>query len=311
MGGRAPQARRVWRPHRLVGELAGYEPRTTELLADLTASRTAPWRTRCWVVRAADGRLGGVAAISQQAFDEWHGTVFLADASGSAPALAAVLDRSPTRTASGWACDVRPIAAHARRVVAVHHVPCVVLPPPVTLVGEPDDSTRLATLADLERLMELYDSYELFAVPTRWQLRQLLRRVLVNGLVIVAERDGAVIGAGLVAARTAHWGVLDAVTVLPEHRRSGVAWAIAARAQALANAMGIGGVFTLAATNPMPLDHLAADETLATAAFVARRRFPGQGRLRHLYARLGRRRVRHSTQYRDLAESPERLHAEV
>jgi N-acetylglutamate synthase-like GNAT family acetyltransferase len=303
-------ARRVWRPHRLVAELAEYEPRTTALVADLTASRMAPWRVRCWAVRDG-GRLAGVAAVSRWTFDEWHGAVYVADAAVAAPALAAVLDRSAARTVTGWACDVRPIAGRAHRVVALYHVPCVVLPPPVTLVGEPDDSTRLATLADLEGLTALYEGYELFPVPTRWQLRRLLRRMLVDGLVIVAEREGSFVGAGVIAARTTHWGVLDAVTVLPEHRRSGVAWAIAARAQALGNAMGIGGIFMLAATNPMPLDHLAADETLATAAFVARRRFPGQGRLRQLYARMGRRRVRRGTQYRELGESTGRIEVEV
>ena len=149
--------------------------------------------------------------------------------------------------------------------------------------------------------------FELWSLTTSGQVRQALRMALRHGLVIVADGDAGLSGAAIFVARTARYLVLDALTVLPEQRRSGVAWAVAARAQAVANAAGLGVTLVLAATNPMPLEGLAGRETWGALHLVPMHRFRGQGRLRALHARVGARRLREAVMFRDPQDPGTRL----
>lgn len=296
------RARRVRRPVRLLAELAAFEPRTTEMMGELRAlgrgvTGLAPWRARLWEVRV-DGRLLGALLVGRKAFDQWHGTVFLADAAAAAP-LAAALDRGPARSVSGAERDVAPLRPLVPRAVGMTVLPWIVLEPPIAVAPDPDGTARLATSADLAALTDLYHGYELWGLTNAWQVRQALRQALRHGTVLVAERDGLLAGAAMFTSRTDRYLVLDGLTVPPEHRRSGVAWSVAAQAQAFANQHGLGATLALAATNPMPLAPLAGPERWGGMWMVPRHRFPGQGRLRSLYLGLHPRQVRAPVLVRD------------
>ena len=304
-GVRITRVRRSRTARRLATDLAAYEPRTSEMLGELTSLGLGPWRCRAWQVRV-DGRFAGALVLVRVAFDQWHGGALVLDRAAAAP-LGDLIDRSPARSLSGTTRDLAPLRECARRAVGLAVLPWVVVEPPIQVVGEPDASTRMATTADLDALAQLYDGYELWSLTTRGQVRRALRQVLAHGFVMVAEDAGRLLGAAMFTARTPRYLVLDGLTVLPEHRRSGVAWALAARAQAIANALGAGATLALAATNPMPLESLAGAETWSALVLVPRQRFKGQGQLRRLYRRLAPRRLRQSTLVRDPSDPSQRL----
>ena len=307
-GGRGVRVTQIRRPRaarRLAADLAAYEPRTSEMLGELTSLGLGRWRCRAWEVRI-DGRFAGALVLVRVAFDQWHGGAIVLDAAAAAP-LGARLDRSPARSLSGATRDLTPLRECARRAVGLAVLPWLVFEPPIQVVGQPDASTRMATAADLDALVRLYDGYELWSLTTTGQVRRALRQVLAHGFVMVAEDAGRLLGAAMFTARTSRYLVLDGLTVLPDHRRTGVAWALAARAQAIANALGTGATLALAATNPMPLESLAGEETWSALVLVARHRFKGQGQLRRLYRRLSPRRLRQSTLVRDPVDPSRRL----
>ena len=125
----------------------------------------------------------------------------------------------------------------------------------------PDDVTRLATRADLDALVELYSTFEFVGGLTAWQLRTMLRHLLDRHYVIVVEwpgDDARFAGAVAITTRTRRYGVLDLLTVVPDHRGAGWSWALVAHAQSIGNALGIAGIAALAGSNPMDLDaHVA------------------------------------------------------
>src|SRR5690606_40946164 len=60
----------------------------------------------------------------------------------AAPALAAVIDRSPAIRIIGPTLDVEPLAHHLTRLQRTMTIPWVTAEPPVSLFGPPDDRTR-------------------------------------------------------------------------------------------------------------------------------------------------------------------------
>lgn len=278
--------RRVWRTSRLLQALAQHEPATCHLVSELGTYGVRPWVCRAWAVW--DGpELAGALVVTRDTFDEWVASVFVGREE-VAGALARRLDRSPAHGLRGPTRHVGPVRLASRRAVDGAEVPWVVMEPPVSVLGEPDERTRLAGPADLDALVDLYERYELFHHATRWQVRWSVRSTLRRCPVIVADAaGGGLAGAAVVSARTARYAVLDSLTVRPAYRRSGLAWAICARAQALANAYGVGGVLAVAPTNPMTPPTSASDDSWSSVWLVRARRFPGQGRLRALYARVG------------------------
>ncbi len=111
--------------------------------------------------------------------------------------------------------------------------------------------------ADLDALVELYSTFEFVGGLTAWQLRTMLRHLLDRHYVIVVEwpgDDARFAGAVAITTRTRRYGVLDLLTVVPDHRGAGWSWALVAHAQSIGNALGIAGVAALAGSNPMDLD---------------------------------------------------------
>ena len=161
--------------------------------------------------------------------------------------------------------------------------PWVVTAYPVEVTEVPDDTTRLASRSDLDALVELYSTFEFVGGLTAWQLRAMLRHVLDRHYMIVAEwpgDDARFAGALAITTRTRRYGVLDLLTVVPDHRGAGWSWALVARAQSIGNALGLAGVAALAGSNPMDLDDHLGDDVYVAVDLVPPRRFRGQGRLR-------------------------------
>lgn len=287
------------KPDALIEFLEVGEPRTSQALSDVLTYGLGPLRCRAWVVRNPRDEPCASVVLTRACFDRWCGHAFVDDP-GAGSAVARVVDGSPTWSVAGTGTDIRPILPHLRRLRRVSALPWYVAEYPVAITGEPDASTRVATHADLDALVELYSAYELTSVSTRWQLRSVVRDWLTRFVVIVGEHDDAIVGAFVLSGRTSRYVVADALTVLPAHRNKGLGWGLLARAQAIVNGMGLSGTSVLAVTNPMslPPDTLA-DSVWVTAAMVEPYRFRGEGRIRSLMGGLGRLDRREATIFRD------------
>ena len=199
-----------------------------------------------------------------------------------------VVDRSPAWSVIGPAPDIAPLIPLLERQRFVDVRPWVVTAYPIVVTEVGDDITRLASSADLDALVELYSTFEFVGGLTAWQLRTMLRHLLDRHYVIVVDwpgDDSRLAGAVAITTRTRHYGVLDLLTVVPDHRGAGWSWALVAHAQSIGNALGIAGIAALAGSNPMDLDAHVRDDQYVAVELVPRRRFRGQGRLRGLYGR--------------------------
>lgn len=289
----------------LAAALAAHEPRTTAALVDVHASGLRPWRCRAWTVDR-DGALAGAVVVQRSGFDRWHANAFLADP-GAAPTVARVVDRSPAWSVSGPGSDVGPLLDHLARRRGLSAMPWVVAGPPVrlTTLPETDERVRLAQPGDLAALVGLYRGFELASETTVWQVRGTLRRVLRHHHMLVAEEDGRMVGALVVSGPTTRYFVADALTVLPEQRSRGIGWTLGARAQLMANDRGVGITAAIASSNAMSFaDADLGPESWAAVGLHAPHRFRGQGKLRRLYGRIGRRVGRARVVLRDDAGPP-------
>jgi Acetyltransferase (GNAT) family len=286
---------------RLAAELEGDEPRTTRLVSDLLVYRDWRWR-RAWQVTGPDRELAGALVLVRACFDRWTASSHLRDP-GAAPALAKLLDRSIAWNVLGAEADIRPLLPHLRRARRMFVAPWVIVPHPVNdLLGAPDDHTRLATTLDLDELIELYSGYEMAWPMTRWQLRQYLQQALDRHIVVVYELDGRLVGAVSIEGRTRRFATMMDLTVLPEFRRSGIAWELAKRMHEVGRSMAIGGSGAMAASNPMHIDDdriVWGDENFYNVSLGSPRRFKGQTRLRRLYGRIQPLTPRIATNFRD------------
>lgn len=186
-------------------------------------------------------------------------------------------------------------------------MPWVVADPPVrlTTLPETDERVRLAQRGDLAALVGLYRGFELASETTVWQVRGTLRRVLRHHHMLVAEEDGRMVGALVVSGPTTRYFVADALTVLPEQRSRGIGWTLGARAQLMANDRGVGITAAIASSNAMSFaDADLGPESWAAVGLHAPHRFRGQGKLRRLYGRIGRRVGRARVVLRDDAGPP-------
>ena len=108
------------------------------------------------------------------------------------------------------------------------------------------------------------------------------------------------VGAIVVSGPTARYYVADALTVLPEQRSRGIGWTLGARVQRMANERGVGITAAIASSNAMSFaDANLGPESWAAVGLHAPHRFRGQGQLRRLYGRIGRRVGRARVMLRD------------
>ena len=84
--------------------------------------------------------------------------------------------------------------------------------------------TRPATLADVPTVLDLWDLAASPYASTRDE-PEAVERLLSHNALLVAERDGVVVGA-LIAAWDGWRGNMYRLAVHPEHRREGVARAL-------------------------------------------------------------------------------------
>jgi N-acetylglutamate synthase-like GNAT family acetyltransferase len=302
----AYSTRRVRRDDELVRLLGANEPRASQALGEVLDRGLWSGTCRAWIIE--DGEQGPAAAVVlvRPTFDRWHAMVLLLDDRAAAD-VASIIDRSPAWSVNGVAPDIAPLLPLLRRRRFVDVRPWVVTTYPNDVTDAADDSTRLASGADLDALVELYSAYEFVAGLTTWQLRAMLRHVLHRHYVIVVEWPGdasRLAGALAVTTRTRRYGVLDLLTVVPDLRGAGWSWALVARAQAIGNALGLAGIAALAGSNPMHLEDHLGDDTYVSVQLAAPLRFRGQGRLRKLYGRLQPLHPRAPIWFREPGEPP-------
>ena len=267
--------------------LEQHEPRSSQALGELLDRGLWSRQCRAWMIEDDEQRPAAAVIAVRPTFDRWYAMVLLLDERAATDA-AALVDRSPAWSVNGAAPDIAPLIPLLERRRFVDVRPWVVTAYPIDVTEVPDDVTRLATGADLDALVELYSTFEFVGGLTAWQLRTMLRHLLDRHYVIVVEwpgDDARFAGAVAITTRTRHYGVLDLLTVVPDHRGAGWSWALVAHAQSIGNALGIAGVAALAGSNPMDLDAHVRDDQYVAVELVPRRRFRGQRRLRALYGR--------------------------
>jgi hypothetical protein len=295
---------------RLLGILEPLEPRAT-LLAALLLSGPGSGR-RVYVVER-DGDVLAVAGLGRRCLDRWGAfCVTLDDA--AAPIVARRIDRSPAREVIGFEQDLVPLVPHLGRAREVWGAPVVRSdwPYPDVHLGPPvDPRVRIAAADDIGALTELYAGYELDDIPTRFQLRRSLRRSLAASLpTVVLEVDGRLVGGVRMLCETRRYSYWGDQTVLPEYRGRGLSYAFAGLVSRTMIERERGYLSQIAPSNPSDrrafvVEHFrgSVDPNAATTLTVRLRtpvRFRGQGRFRHLAARLGGSRPRRvATQYRD------------
>jgi N-acetylglutamate synthase-like GNAT family acetyltransferase len=281
----AYSTRRIRRDDDVVALLERNEPRATQALGEVLDRGLRSRTCRAWIVEDGARRPAAAVVVARPTFDRWYAMVLLLDERAAAE-VASLVDRSPAWSVNGAAPDIAPLVPLLKRQRSVDVRPWVVTAYPVEVTQVPDDSTRLATKADLDALVELYSTFEFVGGLTAWQLRAMLRHVLDRHYIIVIGWPGdeaRLAGALAITTRTRRYGVLDLLTVVPDHRGAGWSWALVAHAQSIGNELGLAGVAALAGSNPMDLkDHLR-DDTYVAVELVPPRRFRGQGRLRKLY----------------------------
>ena len=221
---------------------------------------------------------------------------------------------------TGFEEDIAPLEPHLRRLRETWVLPVVRADWPFpeglaqTLAAElpVDPRTRIATLADLDSLVELYEQYELDDIPTRFQLRGSLRRAMTAGLpVVVLEIDGRIVGAQRMLSKTRRYVLWGDQTLLPEYRERGLARAFSGMTGQILLQYQRGHLATIAPSNPTRGRRLkerspqlrgaiGVDHSMLTAYLKTPVLFRGQGRLRHaLYRVGGSRRRRTPVRYRD------------
>jgi hypothetical protein len=277
---------RPWDRAAVIRRLEELEPRATSVVGALLASRLP----RASLVLDGAGSWAGVYATQRMAFDTWRGSVLLLDAR-AAPTMGRLVDRGPATTVKGLVADIAPMLSLVTRARSLAKLPRFVAEHPIGgILGPPGPETRRASAADLEQLVALYGRYDLAMVPTEWQLRTYLRRLLRRGIVVVYEADGVVVGSVVIDPITRLYCEGNRMMVRRDRRREGIAWELLKRGAAIADELGRGGTGELAPTNPMSLDDervrwSTTDEQDHTAVLYLSpmRRFRGHARLRRAY----------------------------
>jgi N-acetylglutamate synthase-like GNAT family acetyltransferase len=291
------RVRRITSPSEITPLLLAHEPRSTQALSDLIFRGLLPWRNKVWVVEDGGSPLA-VVMVVRRAFDLWAGNVLLLDPRAT-HAVAHIVDRSKAISLNGVGADVGGVLPLLTRLHFANNLPFIVAEYPHDHVDAPMDGTRVATLADLDALVELYRNYEYGYEVTLGQLRTTMRRILREQIAVVFEVDGQIVGATLTIGRTGRYLIGDGMTVLPAHRKSGATWRLGARAQAVANGLGLSAIAFLAPSNPVVIDALIHDDAWLTSRLHPRRRFRGHNRLRSLVYRGRQRSHREPESFRD------------
>jgi len=228
--------------------LGPLEPASSPIVAAVAARGT---RRGIRVWRTGDGPdPSAVLCSTQVCRDRWVATVVEA-VPGAAVAFAPLLAHGPARRLTGPTGTVRPLLAHLAGVDQVDDLAVLVVPAPVPVIGDADPGCRLATPADLARLVELFRGERLEVAPTLPRLRRILADEIRRGDVLVVEADGRVVGAARHGHRTAAYVWVTGMVVDPAARGHGHASRLLDGGSHLLAEQGVGVAMTMADTNPM------------------------------------------------------------
>lgn len=256
--------------------LAADEPRSTPALA-AALDVVPPWRAR----------LVDVGPSSWCAFVHPRGGGRLAfprlcDPSDAA-AMAACIDRSSAVAVDGSARDVGPLLEHLERPYEAHRFRRMVVPASDEYEwAPPDPATRMATVLDLDALVELFEDYEIvFGRTPRDRRRQLADSIRRLRVIVATGTGGDVVAAMVALGVTPGYIVWSHGRVHPDARGTGRSWALVSRAAAIYRATGLGAISTLSDSNPMTLPEGVGtiDEQLSLNLSLPDR-FPGEREVR-------------------------------
>jgi hypothetical protein len=246
-------------------------------------------RSACILVRDAPGY--------------WSGYPVLADPT-DAPELARAIDRSCAVRLHGWSEMVQPVGRLLERGGSPPLLLDMVAFPfqEVEDFGEPDETTRMATPFDVDRLVELFDGYEISLGRTTAALRRILDDA-VRRMWVVTSLDGDdIVGAMLINGFTPKYVVWGHMSVAPHARGQGRSWSMILRVGQLQRGYGLGFVGVTADTNPMktpPTYPDVVDEgTFMGLDLSLPDRVPGERAARKVVWRVDRK-VRRSRPQRD------------
>ncbi len=276
----------------LMQYLRDNEPATTPMLAEVQLIGLGRGRGRAWIATEqgsvdAPPRTVGMVCFSRQCIDMWVSGVHVIEPA-AAEELAPIIDRGWTWAVHGPRSTMELLRPHLRRVRATVTMPWIVFESPISIVDGTDVRARLATTRDLDGLVALYAQYELPVAATIWQTRRLLRRSVEREMVIVCEVDGRLAAAMRMSNSTGAYRAASRLTVLPEHRRLGLSWAMISLAQRLLNEEHVGATVALAPSNPIDFSTRTTfeDAEWQTVQLHEPIRFRGHGRLRRLAHRI-------------------------
>jgi GNAT superfamily N-acetyltransferase len=247
---------------------------------------------RSWIV-GAPGEECGAATLVRVRPELWVASA-VAFGPEAVPVLADLVRAEPVRRLVGTADHILPIAARwggeaaARLPLALgddHGPPSL------------DPRTRLARIEDVDAVVRLYRRFELEFLPLT-DLRRLVDRLVRSQRVVVADIDGGIVGVVRCEARTRRWDWWSGLSVIPEHRGTGLGRALENRAWALTVAAGRRSAGAVADINPVPLQATVGRGTdwVEVAVPAARpstvpRVWAGARRRRRKLMRAARRRI--------------------
>ena len=274
------RVREIDRASEAIEQLEGHEPASSLMLAPILENGLTRG-VRCWTVDSSDGQPAGLLVIGRYVLGSWFCRPLVLEPS-AAPLIAALADRSPAHSIHGPAEHVAPLLPHLERGSERVSEPFLRLPEGAyDRERAADPRVRVAELADLGPLLDLYERYELESIPPirRWMLLQTMVR---RRMILVAEEDARIVGAYRLLAWTRRWAWWDDVTVLPEARGRGIAWALVHRG---ARETARTDRRWMSATHPdsvlaFPPEMNAETSDWMIAALPVRLRFRGEARLR-------------------------------
>lgn len=268
------------------------EPATTRAVADLERWRN-PGHLEMHIAEL-DGRPVGAVVIAERCRGRRYATPVVLDPV-AAPALASIVDRSAAWDLGGGSTHVEPLVPHLARARPPIQSAFWSTRVPLGL-AELDPRCREAGPQDLPALVELYSGYEMDWIPTGPRLRAFLKATLEHRPVLVAEDDGRIVAALRCESRSRTHDIWAGLTVLPSHRRQGLAYALIHGGGLVSAAADRVLCGVLAMTNPIATDVTkipTAPQWLDTvklrwtvAHLQSPRRFPGHRRLRRAYERF-------------------------
>jgi len=238
----------------VVAAAAADEPRSTLVAAGLRSSGR-------WFVVSIEDRGGAVLAavvLHRIGPAQWEALPLLADAR-AVPVLARIIDWSPASMVTGVGPHVAPLIERLTRVKSVGSSAFFGSRDMNVEVPESyDERTRIATVADIPALADLFFEYPLARPPDRASWYRTLRQMITDSFIVVADLDGEVVGA-LTTTASDDWVLVTDGVTRQDHRGEGLGWAMGERLLGLILVNGYLPCTSKTDENPMSVDNHVAE----------------------------------------------------